>query len=304
MSALHFRPRGFSELIDATFQIVRARFRVLATCSALIMIPLMAVSLLYALITPQIDLSGTAGENGTVATTTAIPDPPAWLWLLLLPLVVVSVWTFVVGFAALVQVAVRAYHGEALDVGPAIAHARDHFWTLFRTSILKWLSVFALFIGGAMLVALGGAISPIIGVLGMIGMIVAALGVFIMWSVTTPVVLTEGGSARGALDRSAALTKGARLRLTGVYAVMVVVFYALMGMIMFVGMFVLRSMILGQVLGNLASLVMYPVFATLVAVVYYDLRIRNEGLDLELMAAGLGSEATLPAPAAGARQPA
>ncbi len=39
---------------------------------------------------------------------------------------------------------------------------------------------------------------------------------------------------------------------------------------------------------NLARIVIYPFFTVVTTVLYFDLRIRKEGLDLELMAKELG----------------
>jgi hypothetical protein len=38
--------------------------------------------------------------------------------------------------------------------------------------------------------------------------------------------------------------------------------------------------------------VLYPLTAAIVTVIYYDLRVRNEGFDLQLLARGVGADAT------------
>jgi len=44
---------------------------------------------------------------------------------------------------------------------------------------------------------------------------------------------------------------------------------------------------------NLLTLaITYPLWASVTSVVYYDLRVRNEGFDLHLLAQGMGAEAT------------
>ena len=43
---------------------------------------------------------------------------------------------------------------------------------------------------------------------------------------------------------------------------------------------------------NLLTLaITYPLWASVTGVVYYDLRVRNEGFDLRLLAQGMGAEA-------------
>jgi hypothetical protein len=51
-----------------------------------------------------------------------------------------------------------------------------------------------------------------------------------------------------------------------------------------------------SVLGALTTLVLYPVWPVVATVLYYDLRVRKEGLDLEVLAGELGpSSAAEPA---------
>lgn len=290
MSTLHLRPRGFSELIDATFQIVRARFRVLATGGAFIMLPVMVLSLLMLLYMPQPQL----GPNGTMVQAAAA-DPPAGIWVAFLAAGLASIWAFVVGFAALVDVASRAYLGEAMELATAIAHARERFWTLLGATISKYALVFFMFIAAGIVAALFAAAVPALGLVAVLGVFVLSVVLLVMWSVTTPVVMLENARSGDALARSAILTHGSRFRLFAVFAVLVVLVWTATGTVMMVGMVLVQSPLVAQVFGNLVSLVMYPFAAVLVTVVYYDLRIRSEGFDLELMAAGLERDAVLPA---------
>jgi hypothetical protein len=48
--------------------------------------------------------------------------------------------------------------------------------------------------------------------------------------------------------------------------------------------------------GNLASLLIYPFFTVVITLLYYDLRIRKEGFDLEIMATELAQGGQSAAP--------
>jgi hypothetical protein len=50
-----------------------------------------------------------------------------------------------------------------------------------------------------------------------------------------------------------------------------------------------RATALSQVGRVIVQVLLYPLFATLVAVVYYDQRVRREAFDIELMTNSLGA---------------
>lgn len=304
MSALHLRPRGFSELIDATFHIVRARFGVLATGGALIMLPFMGALLLMTLVLPQPNLAAIA--EGAPVSEPVLADPSPLLWVGVVVLFLLAMATYVVGFAALVHVASRAYLGEPAELGPALARGRQRFGRLFLTMLAKYAMAFASMLGVMLLGALIMAISSWLALIVFPATFAFAAFVLLRWSMTAPVIMLEDARSVGAaLDRSVQLTKGAFLRLFAIFGVLLVLVWTASFTLSIIGITVTRSLIVGQVFGNLVSLVLYPFAAVLVTVIYYDLRIRNEAFDLELMASGLQTDApSLPSAPGATRQPA
>jgi hypothetical protein len=320
MSALHLRPRGFSELIDASFHIVRARLGVLVTGAAIIMVPIMAITLLSTAAASPTVLAGTDGTTvavggGIGGATMPAANTPIWFGLAMIPLAIVAIAAYVIGFGALVHVAERAYLGESVDLGPAFARARRRFWSLLRAAVTKYVRAMGLFmlVAVALAVAIpamasGGTSSA--GVIGIAALLmpvtfIVAIVLLLRWCLTAPVVMYEDVGGKVALERSAKLTKGAKGRLFGIFLVLLVLVYATVGTLMWAGTMLTQNAVVGQVVGNLASLVTYPFAAVLVTVIYFDLRIRNEGFDLELMAGSLADQAVLPpAPSRPSRQPA
>jgi hypothetical protein len=113
------------------------------------------------------------------------------------------------------------------------------------------------------------------------------------------VVLEPGRSASGALSRSWELTRGSRWRIFGLGIVLFVLLYipvvAISGL---VAVLVPRgagpsfaasstSTIIALAIGGLVQLFIYPLFYCVLTVTYYDLRVRKEGFDLELLASSL-----------------
>lgn len=310
MSALHLRPRSFSELIDATFHIVRARIGVLVTGAAVIMVPIMAFTLLTTAYSSPAAVPAGGGDTtvavggGIGGATVPVADVPTWVGLVMLPLAIAAIAAYVIGFGALIHVAERAYLGETVDLGPAFARARRRFWSLLRATVSKYVRAMGLF----MLVAVGLAVAipamasggtsstGLIGIAALLMPVTFVLSVVLLlrWCLTAPVIMYEDVGGKVALERSAKLTKGAKGRLFLIFLVLIVLVYAAVGTVMWAGTMLTQNPVIGQVVGNLASLVTYPFAAVLVTVLYFDLRIRNEGFDLELMAGSLADQAVLP----------
>jgi hypothetical protein len=145
-------------------------------------------------------------------------------------------------------------------------------------------------------------IGVVVGSLVMLGLFVGgvlAMFFLLRYSVAVPALVLEDLSARKALRRSAALTKGALLRLMVVGFLMWIIKAVIIGLCQ--GPFLVASMILtikGTVPGlwltipsvlaqGAAAAATAPLLMISFAIAYYDLRVRKEGFDLQLMMAKL-----------------
>lgn len=287
----HLRPRGFTELVDAAFRLLRARFAALATGAALVMIPATAVGLANSYILTSRAATALAAGNAVV--------PRATVWPLLIAGLFVSFVGFVFGFAAMVHVAARAYLNEPAELGEGLARARQRFRLLLLTALAKYgmtftCGVVATLVATAMVAYVHQLEYVLIAVL-----LVVMTFLLVRWSMTGAVIVLEEPRFVGeALARSVALTKANRLRLTGVFGIVLAIAYSSSLAISLFGMRIVPSLALVQLMNSFVWFVAYPLLAVLVTVAYYDLRIRHEGLDLELMARGLVAAPTPePAPA-------
>jgi integral membrane sensor domain MASE1 len=121
--------------------------------------------------------------------------------------------------------------------------------------------------------------------------------------VAVPVLLTEGVKGRKALERSRQLVRGHWWRTFGVVVLGTILAGVLSGAIGAVVIGVTsvsdhRSLtaIVVSVVGNTAGrLITVPFSAAFVTVLYFDLRVRKEAFDLQLLAARIGVD---PDPAA------
>jgi hypothetical protein len=166
---------------------------------------------------------------------------------------------------ASVRVVSEAYLGRTAVFGDAMRFAGSRFGSVFgatfMSGVLTILATFALIIPG----------------------IVVACG----YSVASQAAALEAGSSSDALRRSWALTKGFRWKAFALWIVAVA----------FPVVVLLGAGVLGGVLAELAGgldavlvvltslvlLLIYPVISFVFTVFYYDLRVRKEGFDLEVL---------------------
>jgi hypothetical protein len=122
--------------------------------------------------------------------------------------------------------------------------------------------------------------------LGLVFFIVPGIGFWAQTCAASPLVVLEDSSVSDALTRSRLLTDGHLRRISLVLAVTLLLWY----LVFFsaYGLGTIRYHVLNGPARELVSIVIssmiMPFVQAVVVVLYYDLRIRNEGLDLELIA--------------------
>jgi hypothetical protein len=153
---------------------------------------------------------------------------------------------------------------------------------------------------GAVFRALGGNASKVIsasimsGLMVLIGFILLIVPGFIVLSwtmVAVPVAAIEGFSNRSAISRSRELARGRMGHVLGTMLLAWVIVVALMlGLALVLGMLFALVGLPDRLTDMLSELVMVPLFPLVgvaVTLLYYDLRVRSEGADLEAMMEGL-----------------
>lgn len=106
--------------------------------------------------------------------------------------------------------------------------------------------------------------------------------------------MVEGHGMSKAMDRSAALTVDSKMRIVGIFLVVFLVYIVLAAVVGAVaGSF--ASAPLAVLIVRLLMAVTNPLGFILVTLLYFDLRIRREGLDIDLMMAPAPAAAAAPA---------
>ena len=146
-------------------------------------------------------------------------------------------------------------------------------------------------------------------VLAFVALIVPGIWLAVAFSVSVPALLLERGGPVQALRRSFRLVRGRWWPTAGALIVGYLLI-AILGAIVQAVVLILPSVLAGGntvagafadvVGGTLGAAITTPYTAAVVTLLYFDLRVRKEGLDLQLIAEGAGVErdpnAPLPAP--------
>jgi len=199
-----------------------------------------------------------------------------------LPLVLVYYIVFAalssVATAATVFIVSESYLGRPIDARTALRRAAPYIGRILLCSMLTALAV-----------GVGFFIFVIPGIVLIAGLILAV----------PSLVIEPRLSASAALSRSWELTRGSRWRMFGLLLVLVILLYipiaAIGGLVaVFVpgaGSVFARPGVTVSVaavaISGLAQIFIYPLFYCVLTVAYYDLRVRKEGFDLEVLAATL-----------------
>jgi len=170
---------------------------------------------------------------------------------------------------ATVRVVSEAYLGQSPLFGEAMRFAGSRFGTILGANIM----------------------SGFLTVLALLALVIPGIVVACGYSVAAQAAALESGSSSEALRRSWELTKGFRWKALGLGVVSIGLI-----LVVFVGAGVLGG-ILGGLMGGLdvvlvvigacVSMLIYPVISCVFTVFYYDLRVRKEGFDLEMLSQAL-----------------
>ncbi|MEO8201622.1 MAG: hypothetical protein ABI679_13930 [Gemmatimonadota bacterium] len=247
MAELMLRPLSVGEIIDHSFAIYRRQF------AALLLITLLA--------------NGIPAILGIYVTASGGGDAHPLLFLVSL---IANVALGSLATAATVFLVSESYLGRSISAGDAFQRAVKYIWPLVLLSI-----------GVGLLIGLGFLLLIVPGFIALCGLILA-----------TQALVLEDLTPSEARNRSWNLTKGFRWKMLGLLVVLGIII-----LIPSIGLGVLvettsTAKITGQVdtqtivwvaVQQLITIVIYPLLYCALTIAYYDLRVRKEGFDLELL---------------------
>ena len=256
MSDIALRKRSAVEIVDAAFQLYRRHALVFVMVTALAYAPWLVLQLVLG------------------RFTTATPNAE-WMGTFTGLLIIFgSMITFTLMSGVTTKIGSHAYlHGDTGRVEDAIKEVLPRVPALIGAAI-----------GRSLLIMLGSLLLIIPGII-----------FFLMYVAVAPLIVLENKSVGESFVRSAQLTRNQKFHVFVTY-LLVGLIYALL----FAGVMVLMVMalstgpgILPPVVLTIFIIVLYPLFGLVEMLIYYDLRVRNEGYDVEIMAGSLGERPTV-----------
>lgn len=316
------RPLSVGEMLDRAFSICFKHFIPFLSLVAVVVGP----QLLFYYLGSKDVLNTMAGTLGTIATTPAGTPPPVmdpqkilaaeangapyFVAFALLALFVVPLSN-----AAVVSGVSRAYLGMPVRFVQCYADALPR-WPALIGLMLVWLAAIvlafmAIFIAffilaaalaaiGTFLGVVGAVVAIIIGIAAGLAGVLLALELYLAAAYSFVAVVLEGMPFIIAFSSGfqRVFGEGQLWRSLGIAAAIfgIIIGLELVGAVIGgIAIALTRSFALEFVLTGLISAFTYPFLFAVVAVSYYDVRIRREGFDLQMLAAQLGSQSTPPA---------
>ena len=273
MDPASLRPLAIGEILDTALTIYRQRAATMIKAVVLVVAPVQVISALVTLSGPE-EFSPSS-TDATTGVTSVDFDGSTFAGFVIATLVVAVLGLVAneLATAASLKVVSSAYLSGEPDWKESLRFAMGRAGSLIWLAILTFLGL----IVGALL-----CIAP-------------AVYLYAAWSVATPVLLIEGLKGTKALGRSRQLVKG---RWGPTF--LVIVIGAILGSIVQV---VLQGLLVGVILSSandivnavatavastVGSALVTPFTAAVAVVLYFDLRVRKEGFDLELLAQRIG----------------
>jgi hypothetical protein len=260
MADLDLRPLSLGEILDRTFSLYRRNF--------LLFIGITAI--------PQLFVLGFNLAQTTMKTAGAAKTMSAGLGVLV---IVGAIVGFIVYFVAYlfahggtVYAVSNLYLGRSTSIGASLRRMRGQAGALFGVLMLNGLATLA----------------------GLIFLIIPGIYVACRLITCVPAALLENLGPSESLSRSFTLTKGSAGRSFVIYCLYLALFYGAFLLLAFPFLVLammsaknpgtMRTWMAVSQLGSFfAATLITPIFTIATAVFYYDLRVRKEAFDLQMM---------------------
>ncbi|WP_144463373.1 hypothetical protein [Siminovitchia fortis] len=287
------RPKGFGQILDHTFSLSKRHFKDFFLIFLIFMGP---IYLLQALIELASGVSFFRevgpGETWFEQVITSFDDTEtvnlgADLGIALVGLI--AIFLAPVATAAVMFAIDHLRKGEEYTVGSVIKQAFSRYWPMLGSTILFGLIAFGLFVVPIIIITIAGVVGAI--VLPIVGIILAIL-LFVGFAIGIGLLLTRWSFYFGSVvfkeetpgfSRSWKLTKGRTWVLFGLFIIFSMIITMISVTLELSFMMVLGDSVLLSLIVNAASLFTTMIFTVGYAVMYFDLKVRNDADDLKEM---------------------
>jgi hypothetical protein len=179
-----------------------------------------------------------------------------------------GIWlVFALMSCVLTVCASQAYLGEQVDAATALKRALPRVPLVMIGAILRYVLIF----------------------IGAFALFVGALYPAARFFAVTPAIVLERASLGRAFSRSSTLSKDRKWHVILTMGLVFVIYLLLALGIQFAAA-IIGNLLVQAIITAVFTVMVYPVVAITGTLLYYDCRIRSEGLDIELMAGALDAE--------------
>ena len=254
----NFEPMTAGMVLDKAFRLYLQNFALMIGLSAILNIPLLAFTLIFG--PGQIDATNV--NIGAVL-----------IGLLVFVLAMLVIVPLITG-ATTIAVS-EFYLGNQVTAGSALSAAWGKAWMLLKTQFIVGLIV----------------------AVGLVLIIVPGILWALSYALVAPVIMIEALSSSSEVRRrSWELVRGGRGKVFLILLALLVIQWLIgvgVGIITLIGfgLGATNVAIINQVLSGLISILLTPMSAIAVTLLYYDFRIRKEGFDLEMLSRAVGGAA-------------
>lgn len=262
------RPMTAADILDGGFAVVKARPRRILSITAAFVVPThLLAAFLQRDAMSGLGVADLLTEDPTLLNEQANSDPTAELVASLLVTVIPAVALVCVA-AAIAHLVTQWMMGRDAPAGEMLGVLRRRWWPLLGSFVLVKLAEGA----------------------GMFGCYIGIAFVMALFVPVAPIVAVEGGNAWEVIKRSVRLTRGRYFPTLGIALLMGLVSWLLanalsalpQGLAAWIGFDDGWPLL---ALGSIVSqIVVLPFVASATVLLYLDLRVRTEGLDLEMAA--------------------
>ena len=258
-------------------KVYRLRFATLVKATAILVAP---VSALGAVVQLSASPDGIDTSPGQFEVDPGSDPDLSDFWAFLAGLLVVAVLTFVatqLATAASLKIIAGTYLSEEADWRDSLRFA------VSRLGSLVWLS----------------AITGVLMLLAFLACVVPMIYLYAAWAVAVPVLLLDDVRGRRALRRSRHLVRGRWWATAAALVLSTLLVTIVSGVFTFVGAGLVAAAdndvadaVVNGLMSTGGSVLTTPFAAAVTAVIYFDLRVRKEGFDLEMLARQVGVDPT------------
>jgi len=277
MATLDLRPLSLGELLDRTFTLYRGHFLLFLGISAIPQVFVLVIQLAQALVAPASNIFSLPNPNLPAQMPQFSVTGFAYMLAFMFAAGIVSVVAYLLSQGATVIAVSDLYLGRTSSLGGAFRRVRGKLAVIFGVVVLTFLAVFA----------------------GCVLLIIPGIYIALRLAVGVQAAVLEGVGPGDALSRSFALTKenaGRVFLIFLLYAFLSYGLIALLGVPFIVGTFLAKNnsdlvrmfTMMTQVGSFIASSLVMPFGTIAMSLFYYDMRVRKEGFDLQMMMNPLG----------------